>query len=170
MRSLPPLLSPRRSLSLIFVSVRVSLPSSLSAQLLSHSCLAPPSVSLVWLPPTSFVLLGCSASLLCGDGSGCPRPGLQLSGSGQGASRVPAPAWPTRPGMGPSGSSSAAAWGTAPAVPHVSSESPRTGRRWANRGCSETLQAALGRAEPLPEALAPPRQEPGNRTRTAAGI
>lgn len=55
------------------VCVRVSLP-SLSAQLLSHSCLAPPSVSLVWLPPTSFVLLGCSASLLCADSSGSKDP------------------------------------------------------------------------------------------------
>lgn len=91
MRSLPPLLSPRRSLSLIFVCVRVSLPSSLSAQLLSHSCLAPPSVSLVWLPPTSFVLLGCSASLLCGDGSGCPRPRPAAQRLGPGGLPCPGP-------------------------------------------------------------------------------
>lgn len=72
MWSLPPLLSPCLSLSLIFVCVRVSLPSFLSARLLSHSCLAPPSVSLVWLPHTPFVLLGCSASLLCANSSRLP--------------------------------------------------------------------------------------------------
>lgn len=72
MWSLPPLLSPCLSLSLIFVCLRVSLPSFLSARLLSHSCLAPPSLSLVWLPHTPFVLLACSASLLCANSSQLP--------------------------------------------------------------------------------------------------
>lgn len=67
------------------VCVRVSLP-SLSAQLLSHSYAAPPSVSVVWLPPTSFVLLGYSASLLCAESGGC----LRLKGAQRGCHRPPA--------------------------------------------------------------------------------
>lgn len=47
-----------------FVCLCVSLSSFLSARLLSHSCLPPPSVSLVWLPHIPFVPLACFCVLI----------------------------------------------------------------------------------------------------------